>query len=189
MLRWRRLAWLAAATSLIRPQLSFGVVNQRRSVANNLSDIECLLSEHELYDAEIVAHGFLPYLRDYQLLVERIDNAPLGLFEYTFEGCMEVRYAVTLPPSAISMDPRLIEIDASEIPDGFVWSVGSVCSAEEGTAVSETSDRAVYWTERLGRPMFEIEIGTNVFALELVFHSLSIRRAVENAGVDRAPDV
>lgn len=158
-------------------------------MANNLSDIECLLTEHELYDAEIVAHGFLPYLRDYQLLVEQIDNPPLGLFEYTFQGCMEVRYSVTLPPSAISMDPRLIEIGANAVPEGFAWSVGSVCSAEEGTTVSETSDRALYWADRLGRPMFEIEIGTNVFALALVFHSLTIRRAGQDAGTDRPPDV
>ena len=150
----------------------------------NLSDIECLLAEHELYDAEIVAHGFQPYFRDYQLLVERISCAPYGLFEYNFEGCMEVRYTVTLPPSAISMDPRLIEIDAPDIPKSFLWSVGSVCSAEEGVTVSDNSERAVAWTERLGRPMFEIEIGTNVFALALVFHELTIRRAGQGDGED-----
>lgn len=146
-------------------------------MTSNLSDIKNLLGDHDLYDAEIVAHGFLLYLRDYQLLVERIDHPPIGLFDYTFHGCMEVRYTVTLPPGAVSMDPRLIEVGATDVPAGFAWSVGSVCSTEEGVAVSESSDRAMHWAKRLGRPMFEIDIGTNVFALALVFHDLTIRRA------------
>ena len=151
---------------------------------SDLSDIEILLAEHELYDADIVAHGFLPYFRDYQLLVERISNPPYGLFEYTFDLCMEAHYSVTLPPSAISMDPRLIEIGAREVPEGFVWSVGSVSSAEEGVTVSETSDRAVHWAQRLNRPMFEIEIGTNVFRLALVFHDLRVDRASNTDTMD-----
>jgi hypothetical protein len=144
---------------------------------SELSELKVLLAEHELYDADIVAHGFLPYFRDYQLLVERTSNPPYGLFEYTFAGCMEAHYTVTLPPSAISMDPRLVEIGARDVPAGFVWAVGSVCSAEEGLTLSDTSDRAVYWTQRLNRPMFEVEIGTNVFSLALVFHDLQIDHA------------
>lgn len=151
---------------------------------SDLSAIEVLLARHELYDADIVAHGFVPYLRDYQLLVERISNPPYGLFEYTFDGCMEARYTVTLPPSAISMDPRLIEIGARDVPEGFVWSVGSICSAEEGVSLSETSDRAVYWAKRLNQPMFEVEIGTNVFRLALVFHDLRIDRVSHADGLD-----
>jgi len=152
-------------------------------VTTNLSDIERLLGQCDLYDAEIIAHGFLPYLRDYRLLVERLDDAPLGVFEYKFVGCMEVRYAVTLPPYAVSMDPRLVEIGAADLPDGFLWAVGSACSAEEGTELSESSDRAKYWTDRLGWPMVEFEIRTNVYSLALVFHSLEIRPAHKTDGM------
>ena len=142
------------------------------------SAIEELLREHDLYDAEIIAHGFVPYLRDYRLLVHRLDYAPFGMFEYLFVGCMEARYVVTLPGAAISMDDRLTVADPRDAPvDGFVWSVASACSAEEGVTLTATSERAKYWRDRLGIPMSEIVVGTNVYQLTLVFHDLLIRRA------------
>jgi hypothetical protein len=145
-------------------------------VSSSLSDIKDRLREYDLYDAEIEAHGFLPYIRDYRLLVDRLSEAPFGLYEYVFTGCMEARYTVTLPPFAISMDERLVDASAAGGPDdAFRWSAGSACSAEEGVTLSASSQRAAYWTERLGRPMFEIVIGTNVFELTLVFHDLIIR--------------
>jgi hypothetical protein len=180
----------AAAFYLIRPQVMLGVRHQRAAVSSHLSDLEHRLREHDLYDAEIVAHGFVPYLRDYRLLVDRRSEAPLGLYEYVFSGCMEARYTVTLPPFAISMDERLVDASAEDGPDdAFHWSVGSACSAEEGVTLSASSQRAAYWTERLGRPMFEIVIGTNVFELALVFHGLAIRPTGAVDGALSPPDV
>ena len=139
-----------------------------------------LLREYDLYDAEIIRHGFRPTMRDYVLGVWRADGlAHPGMFEYVFRGCMEARYTVTLPPGAISLDDRLLSREASAVPDapdGFMWCVRSACSAEEGVTLTANSDRARSWTERLGLPMQEIVIGTNVYQLALVFHELQVQQ-------------
>ena len=142
--------------------------------------VEETLRAYDLYDAEIGPHGFLPTMRDYRLVVERIDYAPLGVFHYDFLGCMEARYEITLPPDAISMDDRLLSKDFAHAPDrpaAFHWAVASACSAEEGVTYSRTSERALHWSERLGLPMHEVVIGTNVFRLALVFHNLAVQPA------------
>jgi hypothetical protein len=142
--------------------------------------VEETLRAYDLYDAEIGPHGFLPTMRDYRLVVERIDNAPLGVFHYDFLGCMEARYEVTLPPHAISMDDRLLSKDFTHAPDrspAFFWAVASACSAEEGVTYSRTTERALHWSARLGLPMHEVVISTNVFRLALVFHDLAVQPA------------
>jgi len=138
------------------------------------------LQTYDLYDAEIFGHGFTPTMRDYRLLVERLDHAPLGRFQYLFRGCMEAHYVVTLSPGAVSLDDRLLDRQRSQDPDvplGFQWWVASACSAEEGVHHSRTSERARHWEERLGLPMNELVIGTNVYRLTLVFHDLVVRPA------------
>jgi hypothetical protein len=146
--------------------------------------VEETLHAYDLYDAEIGPHGFLPTMRDYRLVVERIDYAPFGVFHYDFLGCMEAQYEVTLPPHAISMDDRLLSKDFARAPDRppeFYWAVASACSAEEGVTYSRTTERALHWSALLGLPMHEVVIGTNVFRLALVFHDLAVRPAAGSA--------
>jgi hypothetical protein len=146
--------------------------------------VEETLRAYDLYDAEIGPHGFLPTMRDYRLVVERLDEAPVGVFHYDFLGCAEARYEVTLPPEAFSMDDRLLHSRTAAAPDapaGFVWAVASACSAEEGVTYSATSERARHWAARLGRPMHEVVIGTNVFRFALVFHDLRVRPGAAGA--------
>jgi hypothetical protein len=144
--------------------------------------VEETLRAYDLYDAEIGPHGFLPTMRDYRLVVERIDYAPVGVFHYDFLGCMEAHYEVTLPPYAISMDDRLLSKDFAHAPDGaFFWAIASACSAEEGMTYSRTTERALYWSKRLGLTMHEVVIGTNVFRLALVFHDLAVQPALGSA--------
>ena len=154
--------------------------------------VEETLRAYDLYDAEIGPHGFLPTMRDYRLVVERIDYAPFGVFHYDFRGCMEARYEVTLPPEAISMDDRLLSRDFAHAPDrpppAFFWAVASACSAEEGVTYSHTSERARHWSVRLGLPMHEVVIGTNVFRLALVFHDLAVQPAPSSAGSVLTPE-
>ena len=146
--------------------------------------VEETLRAFDLYDADIALHGFLPTMRDYRLVVHRLADPPLGLFNYDFRGCVEARYELTLPPGAFTVDDRLLDRDAASAPGaplGFQWWVASATSAEESVTYSSTSDRARVWTERLGMPMHEITIGTNVYRLELVFHDLKIQPASESA--------
>jgi hypothetical protein len=154
--------------------------------------VEETLRAFNLYDADISLHGFLPTMRDYRLVVYRLADQPLGLFNYDFRGCVEARYELTLPRGAFSMDDRLLDPDAASAPDaplGFQWSAAGATSAEEGVTYSSTSDRARAWTDRLGIPMHEVIIGTNVYRLELVFHDLTVQRVSEIVQSRSRPDV
>jgi hypothetical protein len=134
-----------------------------------------ILAKYDLYDAGIVAHGFVPYMRDYRLLVDRLDDAPLGRFEYLFRGCVEARYSVTLPPIAINFNDALVDAAAPNTPiDAFHWYVGSAC-VDGGVTLSLESPRAEDWANRLGWPMAEVSIATNVYELVLVFHDLVVQ--------------
>ena len=56
-------------------------------------------------------------------------------------------------------------------PDGYVW--GTCWSlAWPGSRVIEPSAKAAAWTARLGHPMYEAEVETDRFRINLVFHSL-----------------
>ena len=139
--------------------------------------VEETLRAYDLYDAEIVTHGFLPTMRDYRLGVQRLDYEPLGTFDYVFRGCMEARYEVTLRPEAVSLDDRLLDQQSSQeldVPLGFQWWVATACSSEEGVHHSRVSERARFWEERLALPMHELVISTNVYRLALVFHDLVV---------------
>ena len=49
--------------------------------------------------------------------------------------------------------------------------------------LSATSEAAAHWTRRLGHPMFEIVIGTNVYRLALIFHELVMRSAEKRSQI------
>ncbi len=57
----------------------------------------------------------------------------------------------------------------------FVWGV-RWAGAYPGLTYLERSATANGWSERLGRPMHEIRIETNVFSLNLVFHDVVIAK-------------
>lgn len=126
-------------------------------------------------------------MREYRRVVSHIDYAPFGTFNYDFRGCVEARYEVTPPSGAFSMDDRLLDPLATDLPEGFQWPVASACSAEEGVTYTRTSARTEGRTERLGIPMHEAVIGTNVFRLALVFHDLNIPLAVRGGSRSSLP--
>lgn len=131
----------------------------------------------QLLDAAITTHGFVPYMRDYRLLVSRWSDGEQGVpYAYVFTHCVFAEATTMLPPHvwADSWDTPtdLADWQASEEADGFAW--GAAWATVEGAAEVPDSHAAKQWSDRLGRSMREAVIQTNVFELRLVFSELRV---------------
>jgi hypothetical protein len=138
-----------------------------------------------LFDSAIVRHGFTPYMRDYDVIV----NVPAakpdgggsyieGQYRYRFTHCVEAHVETTVDPEAWKRSwtdefTRYAAWERAGHPDGFVWGVES-SDAYPGAHVLATSQRAAAWIERLDRAMYEVQIETNAFLINLVCHELRV---------------
>ena len=127
-------------------------------------------------DFGVMGHGFLPHGRDYSVLVESsMGNAP-GRYDLLFTHVVELIYqtAVSDEVWTRSWGEELLDyqawLDAGE-PDGYVW--GTCWSlAYPGIRAVEPSAKAKKWSTKLAQPMYEAEIETDRFRVNLVFHSV-----------------
>jgi hypothetical protein len=141
------------------------------------------LDSHSFFDGAILSHGFTPYMRDYELVaeVDGTDNKEgAGRFCYRFTYCVQVGYITSLPDAGWLAAWDDVYTDYARWkqaggPVGFVWGV-AWASAYPGLVYLEGSATANSWSERLGRPMHDIRIETNVFSLSLIFHDVVITR-------------
>jgi hypothetical protein len=144
----------------------------------NIDEMRKALKE-PLYDSAIVRHGFAPFLRDYDV-VAQINQYQ---FLYRFSHCTSawVTTAMADPFWKESWDDLYTDRAAWEsagAPSGHVW--GACYSlAYPGATYVENSELAREWTLRLGKPMHEVRIETNVHNLGLVFHDLIVRELHE----------
>ena len=133
------------------------------------------LEAHSFFDAAIIRHGFVDYMRDYEVLVTGLRPAHTDWHRYHFVGCAEARVVTALKPEgfAESMpDDNVLsgpEYPEKEVPAGFIWGVRWSC-AYPGLSYIDDSPTAHDWSRRLGIPMHEVVIETNVFRLSLIFH-------------------
>jgi hypothetical protein len=74
------------------------------------------------------------------------------------------------------------EWEAAGEPEGFVWGVGW-STAYPGLTYIDESPRAREWSERLGKPMHEVSIETEVFKLHLVFHDFTVTKLSDEVRV------
>ncbi|HLW71463.1 MAG TPA: hypothetical protein VKS22_12675 [Candidatus Binataceae bacterium] len=135
--------------------------------------------EHPLFDSAIVKHGFAPFFRDYDLIAQ-IENYQ---FHYRFTHCTSatVTTAVRDDVWPRSWDDLFTDYPAWEregCPEGYVW---GVCwsLAYPGAEYVENSTAARNWSERLGKPMHEVNILTNGYNINLIFHDLIVRELKE----------
>ncbi len=138
-----------------------------------------------LFDSAIVRHGFAPYMRDYDVIVEVPAAKPdgsgsyiEGQYRYRFTHCVEAHVVTTVKPETwkVSWGDDFIDYAAweeAECPEGYVWGV-EFSDAYPGAKRILDSERAISWTEALGRRMHEIEVETNAFLIRLVCHDLRI---------------
>jgi hypothetical protein len=141
--------------------------------------VEEMLKIYDLFDNSILKHGFTAYMRDYQIVAELLSGEHQGIFSYLFRGCVEAHYESSIPEGAFLMDDALIDCEnmqSENVPAGFIWSVKSA-EAYPGCTYVANSERAVTWSKKIGLPMHEVEIETNVYNLSLVFHDLVVEKS------------
>jgi|SRR4051812_10135839 hypothetical protein len=136
-----------------------------------------------LFDSAVVAHGFAPFLRDYDVVVEVPAAKPdgsgsyiSGRYRYRFSHCPEAIATSAVAPNSWAWDDAFTDMSAWEAagaPGGFVWGV-RYADAYPGMSYAEASDRARHWSQVLGHTMHEVLIETNVWLLRLVFHDFHV---------------
>ena len=153
-----------------------------------MSGIREKLRADLLFDQAIVAHGFAPCLRDYNLFADVLESAPgeepTRLARWRFTHCPLAATATALSDRVWreSWDDGLTDAtraEAAESP-GYVWGV-RWANAYPGMEYVEDSPLAAEWSARLGRAMHEVRVETNVRELRLVFHDVSVTRVPDGA--------
>ncbi len=135
--------------------------------------LDALLA-YDWTDEEILRHGFLPTMRDYEVIVRHYTAGAAETRRVVLCGCAEVAYRLALPHGAFSMDDRLLSSDTTDAAEGFVWAVASA-SIEVVRAVVD-SPRAADWHARLGMAMYELCVATNVYTLTAVCHAVTVAK-------------
>jgi hypothetical protein len=148
------------------------------------------LDEHDwgsdpLFDSAIVRHGFAPYMRDYDVIVEIPAAKPdgsgsyiEGRYRYRFTHCVEARVETDVPPETWRRSWADVFTDhaaweAAGNPSGFVWGVNHA-DAYPGARTVADAPAAAEWTEKLGQAMHEVEIRATPFLITLVCHDLRV---------------
>lgn len=145
-----------------------------------MTAIPDLLRRWDFFEEAIIRHGFTEYNRDYWLEVSFYrgkDDPPHSVY-YLFRGCVETRYESRLNSvSAQSLrDDRFVDYlcwDDAGRPQGIVWGL-NYAEVYPGWTYVEESERAADWSRKLGIPMHEIVIDTNLYRLSIIFHDLEV---------------
>lgn len=137
------------------------------------------------FDSAIDSHGFVPFLRDYDVIIDvpaakpdRSGSYIMGRYRYRFTHCVEAIARTTVAPETWkkSWDDVFTDREAWEnagSPDGYLWGI-EWADAYPGMSYTENSERAGRWTELLAREMHEVRIQSNALDLTLVFHDLLV---------------
>src|SRR5215211_1389741 len=124
--------------------------------------------EDPLFDSAIVRHGFVSYMRDYDVIVDVPAAKPdgtgsyiRGRYRYRFTHCVEAHVATCVRPDTWTRSwtdefTSHAAWEAADAPAGFVWGVEWADAYPGASRVAE-SLRAATWGERLGKTMHEIE--------------------------------
>jgi hypothetical protein len=137
--------------------------------------------QHVLFDSNIVEHGFMPYLRDYQILSQFGSKRVF----FRFTHCVSAVVTTTVPDELWleSWEDVFTSRDAWEkagCPKGYLWGV-NYAVAYPGATVVANSSRARDWSTRLGKQMWEIRIETNTHNIELIFHDLRVSELLDSS--------
>lgn len=148
------------------------------------------IDENPLLDVAILSHGFVPYMRDYDILFEAMWGEKewgdaKGHYLCRFTHCPEAQVITSVSDETWSQSWSDTFIDYAEWeaggePEGYVW---GVCwsMAYPGMKYVENSKLAERWGQRLKKEMHEAEVETNAFTLRLIFHDFIIKKISEGA--------
>jgi hypothetical protein len=138
----------------------------RQEIAKALNDV--------LFDSVIVRHGFVPYLRDYDVVIQ-ISRSQL-LFRFSHCVSASVTTSVGDELWQDSWNDTFTSEEAYEKegrPEGYFWGVG-YSMAYPGPSLLADSLPAREWSLRLGKQMIEVLIETNAHNIRLIFHDLYV---------------
>lgn len=143
-----------------------------------------LLNSHlkEMFDCELVHHGFTNYMRDYEFVVYQScdPNPKYGLsprhLRFLFRLCPEATVTSRVRPDvwARSLDDSLLDDQRVTLESrGYVWGVQTQC-LYPGASVVESSDRAQFWADAIGVEFHEVVVGANAQSITLVFSEIQV---------------
>jgi hypothetical protein len=138
------------------------------------AEIQALLDD--VFDQGIVHHGYVDYMRDYEVILYCAADPRTGIspehVRLLFTHCVAADAETAVPAEvwSKSMDDRLLD-GTIDHADGYVWGVRWQ-AMYPGARVVGDSPRAARWSQALRRRFHEVRIETNGHHLNLVFAEL-----------------
>jgi hypothetical protein len=142
----------------------------------------------DVFDQAIVFHGFVDYMRDYDVFIYATADPRTGIvpehLRYRFTYCVRAAAtsALTVEIWKRSLDERLVDYEQGRDLDGYVWGVKWQLLYPGMSLVPDSVD-AQGWSHELGIPFHEATIQTNGHNISLVFSDL----IVDKVDVGHAP--
>jgi hypothetical protein len=149
------------------------------------------LAYYSIFDSAILRHGFAPFMRDYDLIVQPVLGewkGDPGTYLYRFTHCPEANYTSLVRNDVWSESWNDLYTDykqweaAVDAPAGFVWGV-NWATVYPGPSYKPNSAKAADWTARFGKPMHEVLVETNAYRLQLIFHDITIHKLGDDGGI------
>ncbi|MGA8725201.1 MAG: hypothetical protein WB565_09155 [Acidimicrobiales bacterium] len=145
-----------------------------------MTDSELKAALDELFDRQLLFHGYTPFMRDYDLVIyESVDPAS-GLSprhrRFRFRFCTEATVRSRVRPDvwSRSLSDDLVQQEHVTMEStGYVWGVRGQ-ELYPGATIVRESERARYWHEQVGVPFWEVQIEANAHEIRLVFSDLSV---------------
>ena len=151
---------------------------------NNNIDLSDITLD-DLIDTAILAHGFMPYKRDYFFHIEALWKEPFARqYLVLFRHCYDFIYTTATGAETLlqSWDDLFIDYDKYEkagAPEGYVWASNHI-GAYPGFTKFDNSEKANEWTKKLGRQMSELQFEGEIFRMNLIYFDWTIKKLNDN---------
>lgn len=138
-----------------------------------------------------MSHSFADHGRDYIFIVESNARRDPGTHKLTFTHVVDLKYETAVPDEwwQKSWDDTFTDYrtyEAAGNPEGYPWYY-CFSAAWPGLEAPDSTPEALRWTERLGRPMYEMSLKTDRFRINMIFHDLRTEKlSEETATVSRS---
>jgi len=135
-------------------------------------------------DFAVLSHGFAPHGRDYFFTIQNCLGPLNGTYEVTFTHCVECKYITALKPATwrdswAEIFTNYSEWEKAGEPSGYVWGT-NWSNAYPGISNLVESEKVLFWSNALEKKMSEIELETDRFIINLIFHDIEIKKINEN---------
>ena len=145
-----------------------------------MTDAELQATLDELFDRQLLFHGYTPFMGDYDLVIYESVDPKSGLTprhrRFRFQFCTEATVRSRVRPDvwSTSLSDELVRQQRVTMEStGYVWGVRGQ-ELYPGAAIVMESDRARYWNEQVGIPFWEVQVEANAQEIRLVFSDLSV---------------